>query len=346
MGPHADTHRMPNFALKAAVIEYDQLAARATALAEMDLSVRLELHTFGSRDIDDDASRRVARDNVARLRDHHAIESLVVHVPLQSVAVVTKQAFDFEQCARAIEFADAIDAAGVVIHRYYALVHGDDPVRVECRQDAVHGFEQIVLRLARLLGPRRRLLVENVGHYSLLPRDGRSYLSGPLDHFFPWEIQRFRDFLTAENLTAVEPFVDVAHATLSANLFNRRRADPHGTRDDARFRWIDDDDLAHAAWLNPLDFVDPAMSYLHVSDAIQLDREECAAPLDEARLTQAIVTEGLELGLGTLQLSDLPGRFGRTGDLVLEVDPGACESHVRNAAQTRSLTTLRDVFAP
>lgn len=346
MGPLAKSQCMPDFALKAAVIDYDQLAARAAALVDMDLPVRLELHTFGGRDIDDDASRRAARDNVARLRDVHEVESLVVHVPLQSVAVVTRHAFDFEQCVRAIEFADAIDAAGVVVHRYYALVHGDDPVRIERREDATRGFEQIVLRLARLLGRQRRLLVENVGHYSLLPRDGRSYLSGPLDHFFPWDIERFRDFLATEQLTGVEPFVDIAHATLSANLFNRRRADPHGTREDARFRWIDDDDLARTDWLAPFDFVDTRMPYLHVSDAITLEQAECAAPvLSEARLTRSIVTEGLELGLGTLPLSDLPSRFGRTGEMVLEVDPGAGDTHVRNGAQTRSLAALRRVFA-
>lgn len=344
-GPHAERRHMPHFALKAAAIDHDQLAARALALAGADLPVRLELHTFGARDIDDEASRRAACDNIARLRDCHAVESLVVHVPLQSVAIVTKQAFDFDQCARAIDFAHAIDAAGVVVHRYYALVHGDDPVRIERREDATRAFEQIVVRLARRLG-QQRLLVENVGHYSILPRDGRSFLGGPLDHFFPWEIQRFRDFLTAENLTTVEPFVDIAHATLSANLFNRRRADPRGTQADARFRWIDDDDLARTDWLDPLDFVDPCMSYLHVSDAIKLERAECAAPmLDETRLTRSIVTEGLELGMGTLPFADLPGRFGRTGDLVLEVDPGAGDTHVTNGAQARSLAALRRVFA-
>lgn len=336
---------MPDFALKAAAIDHDQLAARAEALVGMNLPIRLELHTFGPRDIDEAASRRMAYDNIARLRDRHTVESLVVHVPLQSVAIVTRQDFDFDQCARAIDFAHSIDAAGVVVHRYYALVHGDDPVRIASREEAARAFERIVARLARRLGPRR-LLVENVGHYSLLPRDGRSFLSGPLDHFFPWEIERFRDFLRAEKLTTVEPFVDIAHATLSANLFNRRRADPGGTEKDPRFRWIDHDDLARSDWLEPFDFVDADMPYLHVSDAIRLERQECAAPvLAETRLTRSIVTEGLELGLGTLPIGDLPGRFGRTGDLVMEVDPGAGDTHVTNGAQTRSLAALRRVFA-
>jgi hypothetical protein len=335
---------MLSFALKAAVIDYDQLEARASALARASLPVRIELHTFGARDLDYEATRQSALSNISRLRDSFAVEAFIVHVPLQSVAVVTQQQFDLDQCIRAIDFAHSIDAAGVVVHRYHSLVYGDQPVRISSRVEATRAFEAIVLRLARHLG-HRRLLVENVGHYSLLPRDGRSFLSGPLDHFFPWEIERFRQFIAAERLTTVEPFVDIAHATLSANLFNRRRANPSSTLNDPRFRWILDEDLAQTGWLDPLDFVDERMSYLHVSDAIQLTRAECSLPfLDDARLTQSIVSEGMELGTGTLPIADLPSRFGRTGEMVAEVEPGPRETHRNNAAQTRSLTTLRRIF--
>jgi hypothetical protein len=335
---------MPGFALKAAVIDYDQIAARAGYMASVGLPVRLELHTFGGRDIDVDESWKRAHANVTQLRDRFAVGSLVVHVPLQSVSVVTTLDFDEGQCIRSIDFAQAIGADAVVLHRYYGLVYGQNPPRFQDKTEAERAFEHIVADLAKQAAGLP-LLIENVGHYSLLPRDGKSFLTGPLDHFFPWEIRRFRDFVAAAGLKSVFPFVDVAHATLSANLFNRRRAQPELTRSDPRFAWITDDDLDQAEWLDPFDFVDSAMPYLHVSDAFQLPSGDCQSlMLDEQTLTTSIVSEGLEIGTGTLPFDALPACFGDRGTLVLEVDPSPGETHIANGAQLRSLDILRAIF--
>jgi len=335
---------MPTFALKAALADFDQLAARAAYLTSAGRPVRLELHTFGQRDVDNTAALQGAHLNIRRLKAEFPVESLVVHVPPQSVPVVTRTDFDTGQCQRSIAFAVEIGANAVVMHRYFGMVFADAPARARNREEAISGFEAIILDLARFAGDLR-LLVENVGHYSLLPRDGLSYLTGPLDHFFPWEIAHFRDFLARENLTTVEPFVDVAHATLSANLFNRRRRHPRRTADDPRFAWITDDDLDHADRLHPFDFVDSGMPYLHVSDALQLDEAACRDPgLDEKTLTASIVSEGLELGAGNLPFPALPERFGMSGELVLEVEPASSETHVGNGAQLRSLETLAQIY--
>ena len=61
-------------------------------------------------------------------------------------------------------------------------------------------------------------------------------------------------------------------------------------------------------------------------------------------LTQSIVSEGLEVGSGSLPFENLPDRFGRTGTIVLEVDPATGESHVENGAQRRSLLTLWEIY--
>ncbi|MEE3624950.1 hypothetical protein UCD39_13255 [Nitrospirillum sp. BR 11752] len=335
---------MPNLVLKAAVADYGQLAARAAYLVARGRPVRLELHTFGERDVTSAAGLALARRNVARLRDAFPVDGLIVHIPPQSVPLVTRVGFDADQCRHTLAFASEIGAEAVVLHRYFDMVFGQAPPRARDRDEAAQGFEEAVRDLARLAGGMR-LLVENVGHYSLLPRDGRSYMTGPLDHFFPWEIQRFREVVARHGLTGVEPFIDVAHATLSANLFNRRRAQPRLTDGDARFGWITTDDLDRAHWLEPFDFVDERMSYLHVSDAIRLDERACADPgLDAATLVRALSSEGLELGAGNLPFADLPARFGTDGDVVLEVEPAAGEDHVANGAQLRSLEALSGHF--
>lgn len=335
------------FALKAALADPAQLEARAAWLARAGRPIVLELHTFGARDIDTTAGLAASRATVARLRERHAVERLIVHVPVQQVPVVTQVDFDAGQCQRAIAFAAEIGAEAVVIHRYLDLVFGDAPPRAFSKPEAIRRFHAIIRDLARL-APEIRLLVENIGHYSLLPRNGRNYLSGPLDHFFPWEISAFRRFCAQEGLTNVEPFVDVAHATLSANLFNRRKLHFTETADDPRFAWITPDDLDQAEWLAPFDFVDPAMSYLHVSDACLLAAAELAeADLPEPRLVEGIVSEGLEIGTGNLPFALLPNRLGQgRPTLVVEVEPGASETHIDNGAQLRSLERLAVLFDP
>jgi hypothetical protein len=332
---------MPHYVLKAAVMDAGQLADRAAALQEAGLPVALELHTFGPRDLEDAATRRKCLENLDRLRQTHGPLDLTVHVPLQKVAKVTESDFDADQVEDALRFAGEAGAGRVVIHRYWGLVYGDAPQRAN-RSDATAGFNAEIARLARL-APDILLLVENVGHYSLLPRGPQSFLAGPLDHFFPWEIAAFRAFAAAEGLTNVAPFVDTAHATLSSNLFNWRRAHPAATKDDPRFSAVLEEDLERADRLHPFDFVDGAMPWLHVSDSLFYP-DPASGPADIP--LDALVTEGLEVGTGNLPWDRFPAALGSTAatGLVLEVEPGAGESHRDNRAQARSMAYLRRCF--
>lgn len=352
------------FALKAAAIDPAQLADRASRLARLELPIRLELHTFGARDLDDPDGRRRAEAAVRALAEAHPPTQLVAHVPYQDVADVTIRDFDTDQVRRTIDFAGGVGAEAVVVHRYWGLVFGDAPPRTT-REEAVAGFASVMRDLAldaRSAGVR--LWVENVGHYSLLPRDGRHYLAGPLDHFFPWEIAAFRGTLTSEGLNdTVDVFVDVAHATLSANLFNRVRGCAAG-RADPRAVWITDDDLDRAERLHPFDWVDGAMPWLHVSDSRLLTEAELADPgLPAATMTEAVCAEGWEVGTGTLPWPRLAERLTSPGrdwgvdlpgaapgvrpeppTLLLEVEPGQGDSHVENGAQERSLVHLAEAL--
>src|SRR3546814_17924874 len=99
---------------------------------------------------------------------------------------------------------------------------------------------------------------------------------------------------------------------------------------------ICEEDLQEVEWLHPFDFVDSDMPYLHASDAILLDRDQIAKDaLDEAVLTRSIVSEGLEVGSGSLPFERLPDRFGRTGTIVLEVDPAGGEKIGRASGRER-----------
>lgn len=337
------------FALKAAVLDSGQLYDRAAFLASIGLPITLELHTFGDRDLTASDGRQTCLDNLARLRDAHGPLDLTVHVPLQKIDLVTRVDFDADQVADALGFAAEAGAGRVVLHRYWGLVHGQRPARAR-HEEATLAFNEVIRTLA-LGAPGLMLLVENVGHYSLLPRDGTSFVAGPLDHFFPWEIAEFRAFTASAGLGNVEAFVDVAHATLSANLFNWRRRFYRETQGDARFSAITDADLDRADRLHPFDFVDARMPYLHLSDSLMVDPADATGP--DIPLS-ALISEGLELGTGNLPWAELPDRLAASptdtalpaiARLVLEVEPGPEDNHVRNGAQHRSLRLLHQVMA-
>ncbi|MBL6431280.1 MAG: hypothetical protein HPM95_09085 [Alphaproteobacteria bacterium] len=228
-----------------------------------------------------------------------------------------------------------------MIHRYWGLSTATlRNGRTGPRQTA--GFNTEIARLARL-APEILLLVENVGHYSLLPRDGRSFLAGPLDHFFPWgdrRVSRLRRGRRADECRALR-----RHRPCDAvvNLFNWRRAHPAATKDDPRFSAVLEEDLRRCERLHPFDFVDGEMPWLHVSDSLFYPVPAACPP--EIPL-DALITEGLEVGSGNLPWASLPQRLGQNAatHLVLEVEPGAGESHRDNRAQARSLAYLRSCF--
>ncbi|MEM9285815.1 MAG: TIM barrel protein [Pseudomonadota bacterium] len=333
---------MLEFSLKAAAIDYEQLADRAQQCRQLETPIRIELHTFGARDVTTEEGRRAVIANMRRLSEAYGEYRCVVHVPYQSVDEVTKTDFDAGQVQQSIELAQEIEAEGVVLHRYWGLTYGPAPSRSN-RPDAIAGFNDTILELAKGADDIQ-LMVENVGHYSLLPRDGQHFLAGPLDHFFPWEMEAFRDFIEDNALDNVTLFADTAHATLSANMFNLCRHGDGAIRDDPRFRWILDDDLQQADHLHPFDFVRGDMTYLHVSDSRLLSDEETrTGRVSEERMIEATCSEGLEVGTGDLPWEKLGAAInpGLGPVLVLEVEPGKGDSHQSNGAQGRSLNALR-----
>jgi len=332
---------MVSFALKGAVIDYSQIEARARYLNHARLPLQLELHTFGPRDLYDQDCRKTCLNNLSRLEGEFGKAELTVHIPFQDVETVTSEKFDADQVADTLEFAQQCGAGRIVMHRYWGMVYGNKPPR-SARAEATAGFNETIRQLAPL-APEIAILVENMGHYFLASRKAGDYLAGPLDHFFPWEIAEFRTYLLSQGITNVYPFVDVAHATLTSNLFNHRRKLASNVELPACYSGITDDDLDHATKLHPFEFVDKDMPWLHISDSRLTD---CPADHDIAQ--EALTCEGLEIGVGNLPFSKLPDRLaGGKADtvLLLEIEPGDGETYVKNGAQYRSLERLRHCFS-
>jgi len=330
---------MVGFALKGSLIDYAQLAARAAHLQAAGLPLRIELHTFGPRDLYAPEGRRWCLANLDRLQDTFGPAELTVHIPFQDVNLVTEADFDAEQVRGTLAFATEAGAGQVVMHRYWGMVHGDKPPRCD-RATATASFNETVIALARE-HPDVALLVENMGHYFLASKKASDYLAGPLDHFFPWDIAAFRRAMADEGATNVHPFIDVAHATLTSNLFNHCRNHWDKTCGDPRFQGIEPSDLDESDRLAPFDFVDGLMPWLHVSDSLLADEGD--PELGLAHLT----SEGLEIGKGNLPFARLPEHLDSARAdtvLLLEVEPGPGESYVENGAQYRSLDQMRSIF--
>lgn len=328
-------------AFKAAGADAAQLQDRARRAARLGCELALEMHTFGARDLGSLEGRQQLSDNLRRLQDEHPRLRLTVHIPPQQISVVTRTAFDAIQVEQTLGFAAQIGAEAVILHRYWNLKSPDDYSRPPTRDEATFAFNEIMVEIGRAW-PQVSVLVENLGFFFYLPRSPENYCWSVLDHFFPWEILAFSDAMRDRGVLNVRPMVDLAHATLSANMFNLKR---HGTpeqRRDPRLRSIVDDDLERASALQPLDFVSGVPDYLHLSDSWQL---EPAPPIPHAdgAVERGLTSEGLEVGAGNIpwrELAELYSRARATALWVLEVDPAAGETQADNGAQGRSAERL------
>jgi hypothetical protein len=268
-----------------------------------------------------------------------------VHVPYQDPEVVTSRPFDREQVRRTAELADALDAEAIVVHRYWALT-GPGASSQTPRHEAEAAFDEEMLRLSR--NARRQLiLVENLGHFWLEPRSLGRYLAGPLDHFFPWEMERFATYMRDHGASNVVPMVDIAHACITANMFNLMRQHFSTLRHDQRFQGITAPDLDQRRWLTPYDYVDGTPRYFHGSDAIFIGTGETTLQSVDTRadLLTLLTSEAMPVGRGNLDFSALVDRWLRLPApeplVIAEVNPDAGQTHERNGAQEDAIRRWR-----
>jgi hypothetical protein len=327
------------FAMKAAVASVRQLADRADRMRRLRLPLAMELHTTGGERYAPGEPFHAGVQYLRRIREQESLR-LWIHVPYQQPDVVTQVPFDANQVLHTLELASHVDAEAVILHRYFALAPMGQLSRVP-KAEAEASFNEEIRRLARNLDGRQAY-VENLGFFWLRPRAGGIYLAGPVEHFFPWEVERFLTFLCEEGIQDVQPMVDIAHATLSSNMFALLHSHYRSYREDARFQGITDVDLAERDALSPYDFVRPETPYVHVSDALLLDQRAVIAA-NEPLVTEALTAEALPLGQGNLDLDLAMGQLNLHGTphvVVAEVDPGDGQSHEHNAEQEKCVVRL------
>jgi hypothetical protein len=329
------------FAMKAATASEEQVCDRMLQFTALALPVILELHTEGA-ELSDPLAAEHCRRRMQRIRDRHEAD-FVVHVPYQRPVVVLRRTFDEEQVRQAIEYAGSIGALGVVLHRYFGLVERGERLWIQ-RDEAEEAFNEQIALLAREY-PDAELFVENLGFFWLRPRDSGSYLLSSLDHFFPWEMERFQRFFADRCLNNVRPMVDIAHAAISANAFNLARRSGN-IREHHLFANVLTDDLDRVSSLSPYDFLTPEIIYAHISDALFVPFDHWTGELlTKSFIEKMLTSEGLPLGRGNLDVGTIVGRLASHSRLappllVAEIEPED-GNHERNTWQGRAIRMMQ-----
>lgn len=318
---------MTVFALKAAGRSPEQLADRAAQCSTAGIPAAIELH-LGSLD---DLSRP---DEIAANCLAHPGCRWSVHFPLFDQG--RRWIFDMattadEDIRRACGLCVRIGARELVVHRTWGL--GGDRDGAEC------SFLEAARRWTAI--SRRegvRIIYENNGFFWLPASMGGGFQTGPLDHFFPWDMRRFRE-AQGGAWAHVGIALDLAHAVLSVNMFNMLQAHPQ-LGGDPRFANIRGADLAQAGRLSLADFLLDFIDYLHVSDALVWREYDGLQGLDAH-----LKSEGMPLGDGNIDYRTLaPRLLSGTKILVMEIEPPDGD-HRRNSSQGRAVSRLLDLAA-
>jgi hypothetical protein len=339
--------------LKAAVADYEQLDQRARVMKSIGLNVSLELHTFGKSDVYSANGMLKCVDNIARLREEYGDIELKLHVPPPNIEIMKGRGFDLDQVYMTLELMTKLSCSDLVLHRYQFL-NDLEPAVIETKRMIANSiFNKTILQVAKSnLGIN--FLVENVGFFWFLPKNSWNYVVTVLDNFFPWELNEFVDCMLKENGCNVFPMVDSAHSVLSSNMFNLLKHNYNLFRDDRRFLSILDSDLERADSLSPLDYINPAVPYYHLSDSWLIDKDSIRKPLSDSQefMRKALTTEGLGIGSGNIDwckyfptILDMDKNSGKISQICLEVEPGIGEDHVNNFSQFKSLNALRSIIS-
>lgn len=340
--------------MKGAVLYENQLLDRSRKFNTLGLPILIELHTFGKSDLDSNDGFKKCVENCDKIKREYEV-NFVVHVTPQDPEIVTRKKFDLEQVLRTIEFAQIIDSKEVVLHRYYGFKKDSNGLMP--KSEAEQEFNEIILNISRMYGGVA-MHIENFGFVWLPPVEKEIYLVSPLDHFFPWEIKRFQEFLKEQNITNVTPMVDIAHATLSSNMFNLLRTNYNRFRVDPRFANITEEDLDQKRILEPYEYIRSGIQYYHISDAIFANEGFDFESVDveghiNKNLLVWLTTESKPLGKGNLDFKRLMEIIGgnRAENLILtaEIDPGEGSTYDDNKSQEEAIKILRNLesnFSP
>lgn len=304
----------------------EQLADRMKRFERLSLKPVIELHLAGLDDIYANNKR------IAELCGEHDCEYMV-HFPVKDMK--TKYLFDAynnedTNVQSALDFCKMVNSSILIMHRCFGFNRG------LAKGDAEEMFLDKLKRWDAMAREKKiRILFENYGFIWLPEAFEREFVTSPLDHFFPWDIKDFNDRAVKMNMNNIGVLLDVAHATLSSNMFNMLKKFP-ALESDRRFANIYDADLEKKDILKPEDFVLDCVNYFHISDAFAWSAKDGINDL-----SKYLYTEGLPIGKGNIDYREIFGRITGNGVMVMEIEPENGD-YANNVSQQQGIELIRE----
>lgn len=320
---------MFKYAMKAAGSSAAQIGDRVRKFDQMSIEPMIELHLFGLEELY--AQRGVVVRNCAE----YPQAEYIVHYPVSDAK--TGYLFDMyndesSHIRAALALCEEIGSRSLVLHRCFGFNKGIPKSEATRRfYDKVSDID----RLAKKSGVAT--LFENYGFVWLSAQMGGGFVSSPLDHFFPWDIEEFDRVVKSRGLRNTASLIDIAHATLSSNMFNMLKH--HSSlRTDRRFDSISDTDLSMRGVLYPGDFVVESVGWYHVSDSFLWEPSD-----GMAQQQRYLTTEGLPLGKGNIDCEAMFRDLNGDKVMVMEIEPEN-RDYENNASQMDAIRRCVDIY--
>ena len=298
-----------SFAMKAAC-RREQIADRIKKFGELGLEPLIELHLTGLDDISGNC-----RKTAELCKEHRC--AYMAHFPINDPA--KGYLFDMyndedDNFHKAVEFCSMIGSSVLIMHRCLGFGKAlSKKTAEEIFYDKIGRWNDAAAACGITV------LFENYG-FVWLPKGFRDgFVTSPLDHFFPWDMAGFNAYKKRYGLNNTGILLDIAHATLSSNMFNMLKDDP-AIGSDKRFANIYDTDMRKKERLLPQDFISDSIDYLHISDSFIWDNVTGTGTA--GRPGRYLYTEGLPIGKGNIDFADILKKLsGNRKTMIMEIEP-------------------------
>jgi sugar phosphate isomerase/epimerase len=313
--------------MKAAPYYFEQLLDRAVKFEHIGIKPAIELHLFGSKDVFG-KNRSIVEENCKKI---HGCD-YIVHFPifdLETGYIYDAASFDMRLFKQVLDFCNAIGSHYLIMHRCFGFEGALE------KGDAEENFFKILAEWNRdAMEHNILLLIENYGFVWLPDALKKDFLVSPIDHFFPWDMERFLEIKNILSLENVDILLDIAHASISCNMFNMLKH-KNFLKHDRRFANITEEDIKKKDVLFVSDFIMDSTHFFHISDTFVWKPSN---GLDEMK--KYLYTENLPIGSGNI---DFPILFDKMPDnkwMIMEIDP-ADGNYADNIAQLDGITYFR-----
>ena len=310
------------YGMKAAPLYPEQLADRIGKFNALGIDPLIELHLFGGKDVFDPGVVKKMIENCNKYKAEY-----YVHFPVQDAdgfgvfdPAIHPDAY-FEEV---LNFSRSIGAKGMIMHRIYGIDMPDN------KENAVKDFNARLIKWGEKAHPLA-IYLENYSFIWLPKEFKQEYVVSPLDHFFPWEMAETIKLIKDNNIRNIFVMVDIAHAVITSNMFNLLKS-RSSLKNDPRFSNISSQDLAQTDQLSPKDFLVKGIApYFHVSDSFVWRQRDGLNDLHKY-----MCSEGLPIGKGNIDFTDLFGNLANGAVMIMEIFPEDGD-HANNKSQLKAI---------